>query len=101
MSDISIVPHIEEDSEPVFQRRLIRSLSKSQRRVLKAHGVGRVPVVVASNDYGITKSLHARHLVFYDRCKPPKWTEATEAGRAIIAAMLADEADRLLEHLEP
>jgi hypothetical protein len=97
----TLAPQIEDDNEPVFQRRLIRSLSKSQRRVLKEHGVGPVPVVVASADYGTTKSLKSRHLIYYDQHKPPRFTQATEAGRAIIAAMLAAEADQLLEHLEP
>ncbi len=93
--------HEIEDDELRFQHRFIRSLSKSQRRVLKAHGVGRLPVVVSSNDHATCKCLKAKHLIRFDPSMTPKWTEATEAGRSIIAAMLAIEAETLLEYLEP
>ncbi len=96
----ALAPEIADD-EVIFQKSFIRSLSKPQRRVLKAHGVGRVPIDVSSADYNVCKALKARHLIYFDRHNPPKYTEPSEAGRSIIAAMLAAEADQLLEHLEP
>lgn len=99
MDTATLVPEF--DDETAFQKRFILSLSKPQRRVLQAHGVGRIPIEAGSADHNVCKGLKARHLITFDRHNPPKYTEATEAGRGIIAAMLAAEADALLEHLEP
>lgn len=89
------------DSDLEFRRAYIRSLSRAQRRVLGEHANGRQEIVADKADRGVRTSLASKRLIRFDRCLPPKYTEATEAGREIIATMLAKEAEELLEYLEP
>jgi hypothetical protein len=86
-----------------YERRAVagirKRLSDPMMLVLKRHGDGPQPIVMRSVDYPTTVALRGRGLLNFDHHarKTPRETTATTLGRKVIALMLAEEADVLID----
>ena len=73
------------------------SLTPSMAVLLIAHAAGPRAIRATVKEMQILRGLRARRLVYFNRTTRPTASTATTRGREIIVALLATQADALMD----
>lgn len=88
-------------TELSLRQAYIRAMPHTHRKMMLRHAEGPLDIITGERTFRTRAVLVTKHLLKFDRMVRPKQTIPTEQGRTIIATMLAMEAEKMLEYLEP
>lgn len=86
-----------DDADRASLAAYVRAMTKAQRAMLKEHADGPQLIKAGMIEDRIRRQLAQRRLIRIDTHKTPRFTDPTPRGRKVIATILANEAEALIE----